>query len=174
MKQFFRPDWLINSAYDITPQSLHDHAIQAVIVDLDNTLLAWNEYELSQRMKVWIEALQANQIQIFLLSNNNPSRVEKVVKDLVIPYMAKALKPTKRGFKQAVQQFNLPMDHIAVIGDQIMTDVIGAKRMGLKVILVKPLVTHDIIYTWVNRFLEKQLMKWLKINRQTDWGTRLD
>ena len=174
MNNYFRPDWLINSAYDIEASDLKKHQIKAIIVDLDNTLLAWDEVDLSDRMQTWIHNLAQEEIQIFLLSNNNQSRVDKVVAQLQIPFMAKALKPSTRGFKKALKHFNLEMSYVAVIGDQILTDVIGAKRMGLKVILVKPLVTHDIIYTWVNRFIEKRLMKRLNIERHQDWGTSLD
>lgn len=176
MSRLITPDWTINSIYHISSDMLHRQGITGVIVDLDNTLLAWNEYDLSERMKNWIETMQAASIQVFIVSNNNASRVERALEGLDIPvnFLAQALKPRNKGFKRAIESFGLAKEQVAVIGDQLITDVIGGKRMGLKVILVKPLVPHDNIYTWVNRTLEKFLLKFVHIDRKLDWGNHLD
>ncbi|WPJ91216.1 HAD hydrolase-like protein [Facklamia hominis] len=60
-----------------------------------------------------------------------------------------------------------------MIGDQIMTDVIGANRLGLSVILVKPILNHDNVYTYVNRKLERYAFKILGIDSHSDWGEEL-
>ena len=174
MKQLITPDWIINSIYQIKPQDLIRLGIKGVIVDLDNTLLAWNEYNRSQRMDDWLQEMLNHHIKVFILSNNNPSRVQKALDKLTIPYKARALKPFKISFNQAVATLNLDKKEIVVIGDQLMTDVIGAKLCQLKVILVKPLVDSDIIFTWLNRSLEKLLMKKIGIVRTNDWGDTLE
>lgn len=176
MSNLITPDWTMNSVYDLTPKMLHNKGITGIIVDLDNTLIAWNELELTQRMREWIENMQQSLIQVFIVSNNNYTRVEKVLSGLKEPvgFYAQALKPRNTGFQKALSTFNVNKGCVAVIGDQIITDVIGAKRMGLRVILVKPLVPHDNIYTWVNRSLEKALLKIVNIDRSLDWGNQLD
>lgn len=176
MSKLITPDWTINSVYHLSPQMLFEQEISGLIVDLDNTLLAWNEYNLSQRMKDWIETMQKSSIQIFIVSNNNHSRVEKAIVGLEKPvgFFAQALKPRNKGFQLALDHFKMDKDKVAVVGDQLITDVIGAKRMGLRVILVKPLVPHDNIYTWVNRTMEKALLQVVNIDRNLDWGNQLE
>lgn len=174
MKQLISPDWTINSIYHISANDLIERGFKGMIVDLDNTLLAWNEYELSQRMADWVSQMLAAQLQVYLLSNNNPKRVKKVIESLEIPHKARALKPLRGSFQEAIRFMDLPLNQIVVIGDQIITDVIGAKRNQLKVILVKPLVDHDNVYTWFNRSVEKLLLRKIGLVRSDDWGETLE
>lgn len=174
MNDLIKPDWIINSIYHLDGQDLLDLGFKGLIVDLDNTLLAWNEYEPSERMLTWLDQMTNRGLKIFLLSNNNPSRVAKALGKSQIPYRARALKPLGHSFRAALGHLSLPKDQVVVIGDQLVTDVIGAKRNQLKVILVKPLVNHDIIYTWLNRAIEKVLMKKIGLSKQADWGDKLN
>lgn len=174
MKMFVTPTWHINSIYRLSPQDLLNHGIKGVIVDLDNTLLAWNEHDHTPQLRSWAQDLASNGIKLYILSNNHTNRVARVAKPLDIPYQGRAYKPLSRNFKQAMKKLDLPKENIAVIGDQVMTDVIGANRLGLKVILVKPLVDNDNIYTGLNRFLEKIALASIGIDRHEDWGDQLD
>lgn len=174
MNDLIKPDWTINSIYHLDGQELVDLGFKGLIVDLDNTLLAWNEYEPSDRMLAWLDQMASHGLKVFLLSNNNPSRVRKALGTSQIPYRARALKPFSWSFKTALDHLSLDKDQVVVIGDQIVTDVIGAKRNQLKVILVKPLVNHDNIYTWLNRTIEKGLLKKIGLSKQADWGRTLN
>ncbi len=174
MKKYFTPTWKVESIYDITPAQLIQQGIKAVIVDLDNTLLPWNEADHSEDMEKWITAMRANGLGIYLLSNNNYDRVAKVAEPLQLDFTASALKPRGKYFRYAIKDLNVAEEDIVVIGDQLITDVLGANRRGLKSILVKPMVPHDNIYTWLNRTLEKGIMKLVGIDRNEDWGSRLD
>lgn len=174
MKTLFTPTWIINSIYHIHPTDLLNHGFQAAIIDLDNTLLAWNDLEHTLEMKEWIESLLNYNIKVHLLSNNTDERVKRVAEPLGLTYTANALKPMRRNFKIAMELLEEPVEHIVVIGDQIMTDVLGASRVGMKSILVKPIAHNDIIYSWFNRRLESVILKSLNIDKQSDWGDTLD
>lgn len=174
MKKYVTPTWIINSIYSIKGSDLSKHNYRAAIVDLDNTLIAWNEWEHSQAMANWIIDLKQAGIKVYLLSNNNQGRVAKVADPLELPYTASALKPLSKSFKVAVDHLATPNDQIVVIGDQVMTDVMGANRFGLDVILVKPIAQNDIIYTWLNRKLEAFILKLIGIDRKGDWGNSLE
>ncbi|MGX7091293.1 YqeG family HAD IIIA-type phosphatase [Hutsoniella sourekii] len=174
MKNYITPTWTINSPYDLTPQDLLARGIQAVIVDLDNTLLAWNQYEHTQEMMDWVEGIRQEGIGIYLLSNNNYDRVMKVAQPLDLDFSSGALKPRRKYFKYALDELAVDPESVVVIGDQIITDVIGANRNHLKSILVKPMVPHDNIYTWFNRTIEKLAFKIVGINPKEDWGNTLD
>lgn len=174
MKRYITPTWTINSVYDITPESLIERGVQGVICDLDNTLIAWNEGEYSTKMAEWVQALLDANIRIYLLSNNHHNRVHRVAHPLALDFTADAYKPLKRNFKRALKQLQLPKNQVVVIGDQVMTDVIGANLSGMRSILVKPIASNDIIYTVVNRHLEKVAMKVIGLKRKGDWGNQLD
>lgn len=174
MKKYVTPTWYINSIYSIKGSDLKAHNYSAAIVDLDNTLIAWDEWEHSQEMADWILDLKESGIKVYLLSNNNHGRVGKVADPLELPFTASALKPLSKSFKAAVDHLGIPNEQVIVIGDQIMTDVIGANRFGLDVILVKPIAQNDIIFTWLNRKLEAFILKLIGIDRKADWGNSLE
>lgn len=174
MKNVFKPTWQINSIYDLSADNLKQHQIYGIICDLDNTLIAWNEEFHSDHMAQWLSELKRKGIGVYLVSNNNLERVAKVADPLELSYTHSALKPLNRSFKQALAYLDLEADEVAVVGDQLITDVLGANRMGLRSILVKPIVPHDNIYTWLNRSLERGIMKIQGINRHEDWGNQLD
>lgn len=174
MKHIITPKWTLNSIYDLKPFDLQQHGIRALIVDLDNTLLQWNEAERTVQLEEWVRQMQAAPIALFILSNNNLDRVAKAIGTLDIPYRASALKPFSHSFKMAFNVLDVPKEAVAVVGDQIITDIIGANWLGVSSILVKPLVNHDNVFTWVNRTLERSLLHWLQLDKSRDWGDRLD
>ena len=92
---------------------------------------------------------------MYLCSNFKKDKVSKVAKDLNVPYTYLALKPLRRGFKKALKSLNLPNKNVAAVGDQIFTDIIGAKNFGMYAILVKPIEEKDLILTVIKRPLEK-------------------
>lgn len=174
MKKLYQPTWMVDSIFQLSPKSLQAKGLAGVIVDLDNTLLAWNELDYTPQLQDWIQAMVQAQIKVFVLSNNSQSRVHRAVDALDVPYSASALKPSRRKFRQALASLNLPKDQVVVVGDQIMTDIIGANRMGLKSILVKPIADNDNLFTYGNRFLERMLLWRLGIQRKENWGNQLD
>lgn len=174
MKKFLTPTWKINSIYHIQPEDLKQHDIKAIICDLDNTLIAWNQWEHTDEMAEWLNKFKDAGIGVYLLSNNNYDRVLKVAEPLELRFTSSALKPRRKPFVTAIDELQIPHSNIAVIGDQIMTDIIGANRNNLRSILVKPIVPNDNIYTLINRTLEKIAFKLIGIKRKSDWGNTLD
>ena len=174
MKRFITPSWTINSVYDIKPQDLIEKGYRAAIIDLDNTVIAWNNADYTPEMAAWIEAMQQAGVQIYILSNNTNERVAKVAEPLGIGYTAGALKPRRKNFQVALDALGTTQADTIMIGDQVMTDVIGANRAKLASILVKPIAQHDNVYTWLNRTLERVALKIVGIERKGDWGQQLD
>lgn len=174
MKKLLTPTWTINSIYAIKPGDLLRHNIKAIICDLDNTLIAWNQWEPTEEMAEWLTRFKDAGIGIYLLSNNNYDRVLKVAEPLELRFTSSALKPRRKHFVLAIEDLQVPKENVAVIGDQVMTDVIGANRNHLKSILVKPIAPNDNIYTIINRMLEKLAFKIVGIDRTGDWGNTLE
>ncbi|XJS11361.1 YqeG family HAD IIIA-type phosphatase [Aerococcaceae bacterium WGS1372] len=174
MKKLLTPTWTINTIYDIQPEDLIKHDIKAIICDLDNTLIAWNQWEHTDEMANWLETYKKAGLGVYLLSNNNYNRVLKVAEPLELKFTSSALKPRRKNFVIAIEDLNVPYDNVAVIGDQIMTDIIGANRNNLKSILVKPIAPNDNIFTIFNRTIERLVFKIIGIDRNGDWGNKLD
>lgn len=174
MKKLLTPTWTINSIYLIKPADLFAHNIKAIICDLDNTLIAWNEWEHTTEMAEWLQEMKQAGIGIYLLSNNNYNRVLKVAEPLEIQFKSSAFKPRRKNFVMAIEDLKVNRAEVAVIGDQIITDVIGANRNHLRSILVKPIAQNDNIFTVFNRLLERVAFKLIGIDRKGDWGNELD
>jgi HAD superfamily phosphatase (TIGR01668 family) len=158
----FCPNLIVDSLYDIKTQSLQARGISGIIFDLDNTIVPWGTKDLCSEMVDWIQALKQNGFKICLLSNNTSKRVEDIAKMLDIPFVSKAFKPFKNGFRQAASAMQLPGEKVAVIGDQLFTDVLGGNRLGMFTVWVKPLSTKEFVGTKITRQVEKMMVRILK------------
>nr|WP_212752505.1 YqeG family HAD IIIA-type phosphatase [Streptococcus suis] len=153
------PDFALEKAYDVTVESLKKHGIKVVFVDLDNTLIAWNNPDGTPEMRQWLHDLQDAGIPVVVVSNNKYERVKRAVEKFGIEFEAFALKPFTFGINRALKRFDVQPYEVVMIGDQLMTDIRAAKRAGLKSVLVKPLLKTDSINTQINRWRERRTMK---------------
>lgn len=150
---------------DITLNFLNENNIKGLILDVDNTLLDF-DLKIIDGLEAWHQELKNNNIKAVILSNSNKTEKVKMVADLIgIPYIKFATKPLKRGFKKAQQLLDIPNENIAVVGDQIFTDVIGANRSNMFSILVEPLAEKDLFLTKIKRPLESLVIKKYLKNR---------
>ena len=141
---FLYPKLYLNSVKEITLQMLEQNNIKGLILDVDNTLIDFDK-KMPEGVKEWAENLKQNNIKLYIVSNSNhKEKVENTAKTLEIPYTYFAKKPLKSGLNKAKKNMELPSEQIAVVGDQIFTDVIGANRTKMFSILVKPIDEKDI------------------------------
>jgi len=160
------PKRYIENVTQITIEFLTENNLKAIILDIDNTLIDFNK-NLLKGAKEWCNNLKKQGIKFYILSNTNKKeKVEKVSKELNVPYIMFAKKPFKSGFLKAKEALKLDTSQIAVAGDQIFTDVIGANRVKMYSILTKPLDKKDILMTRIKRPIEEFIIKrYLKKNR---------
>ena len=156
---FLYPDGYFDSVRDIEIEYLKKNNIKAIILDVDNTLIDY--YRNFQNGTIeWVNEVKKSGIKFCILSNSNKlKKVKQVAKQIDVPYFYFAKKPLKGGFKKAKKLLNVEEKYIAVIGDQIMTDVLGANRCNMFSILVKPIKEKDIIITRVKRPIENLILK---------------
>lgn len=153
------PNEYLNRVEEITIEFLQKHKIKALILDVDNTLIDYNK-NLSPNVEKWIRELKGQGTKIYLLSNTNQrEKVKKVADRVQIPYEYLAKKPFKFGFKKVQKKLNEKPENIAVVGDQIFTDIIGGNRCDMFTILVDPIDKKDYWYTAWKRPLENILKK---------------
>lgn len=175
MTDLFRPTWLLDAIYYLEPAQLKNQHIKAVLTDLDNTLIAWNNPDGTEQLHDWLAKMQAAHIPVMVVSNNSAARVGRVAKPLDLPFVARAYKPTTKGLKEAVTRLGLSMNEVVMVGDQLLTDVVAANRAGMASILVKPLVETDQWNTKVNRFIEKGIKKrMLNQHPELTWRKSID
>lgn len=153
------PNAHFNNVREISMNFLQTNKINALILDVDNTLIDYDR-NLSVEVIDWVENLKKNNIKMFILSNTNKKdKVKEVADKLDLEYIYFGMKPLKKGFKKAKEKLNINNNNIAVVGDQIFTDVIGANRMKMYSILVEPLKEKDIFITLLKRPIENFIKK---------------
>lgn len=159
MKHPFIPDILLPSIYEITAESLAEQGIRAVVLDIDNTLVTYGVPEPTKEVAAWIRALRDGGIHVAIASNNNRERVERFNRELRVFVTYKSGKPSPRSVLAACRHFGVTPQETAVIGDQIFTDVLAARRAGAFAILVTPLPYPENAFFKCKRFLEKPFIR---------------
>lgn len=172
----FRPTWMLESIYNLSPEEIKAHNIRLILTDLDNTLIAWNNPNGTPQLREWLIRMNEAKIPVVVVSNNSSKRVARALTDLQLPYISRALKPLTRGINIAKKQYRIKSSEIVLVGDQLLTDVAAANNARIKSILVKPLIETDAWNTKFNRMLEKGLKKRLmkKGYLKQTWGHSLN
>ena len=153
----FRADHHADTLPDVSLDELAARGMRGIVVDLDNTVCAYRRPELAAGVADWVAAARDRGFALVLVSNNFTERVTAVGAQLGIPVVPNALKPLPFAFLRALKLLGTPRDATVVIGDQLFTDVLGAKFLGLRTVLTKPLVEKDFPLTRLLRFLERTI-----------------
>ena len=153
------PDRFAPRLHDISLAELGGLGIRGLIIDLDNTLLGFRETELAAEHLAWVEEAHERGFAMVMVSNNFSERVRGIARQLRIECIPNALKPLPFGFWRAMKHLQLPRRHVAVVGDQLFTDVLGAKLSGgLYTILTEPIESKDFPITMMFRFFERIML----------------
>lgn len=153
------PKEYLDSVKEISIELLEKNHIKGLILDVDNTLIDFDK-KMPDGVEEWAQNLKKVGIKLCILSNSNKvDKVKGVADKLEIPFLYFAKKPFKSGFKKAKAVLGLEAENIAVVGDQIMTDVIGANRSHMFSILVKPIEEKDYLLTKIKRPLERLIIQ---------------
>lgn len=154
------PKFYLNSVKDIDVEFVKKNNIKGLLLDVDNTLIDIDRNLLDGTVE-WCQTLKQNGIKICILSNTSKKeKAENVANALNIPYINFAKKPFRKGFYRGQKKLEIKNNNeIAVVGDQIFTDVIGANKVNMISILVKPVCEKDLWYTRIKRPLERVIIK---------------
>lgn len=162
MLELFCPDLYISNIYAIDIEYIKKRNIKGLLIDLDNTLLAWDSFEVDDKLKTWVKKCMNNGLFLCILSNNRASRIKKCSDLLQIPSVIGAIKPRKKAFLKGLEILNLKREEVAVVGDQLFTDILGAKRLGMFSILVDPISDREFLCTKIMRLLERRVLEMMK------------
>lgn len=150
------PRQSVHTIYDIDANHLWGFGVRGIITDLDNTLVGARDPHATPELIEWLNRLQKMGFKVVIVSNNNHGRVSAFAEPLGIPFIHRAKKPWNVSFHRAMKLLGTNARQTAVIGDQMLTDVLGGNRMGLYTILVNPISINDEgFFTRINRRIEK-------------------
>ena len=169
MYNFLLPDEFVHSVFDITPEYLKSKGIRGIITDLDNTLVEWDRADSTEELTAWIKQLTDADIKVIIASNNNEFRVKTFAEPIGVPFIFRAKKPLGKAYNTAVGKLNLRHSEVAMVGDQLLTDVLGAKRLKIYTFLVRPVAESDGLVTKFNRFVERRVFNALKRKGIDTW-----
>lgn len=152
----------MSNLFDINLEELKHLGIKAILFDIDNTLIPWDQKNLDPKIEQWFKSLPQQGFKVCFVSNNNQARVAELSKLLQAPGVHKAGKPRRKGLRQALSILGTKIQETALVGDQVFTDVLAGNRLGLYTILVMPLAGKEFIGTRINRKLEKLVLGRIK------------
>jgi uncharacterized protein len=168
------PNAFYQSIYEIPYQDLKEQGINTLFFDLDNTIISYDDKSIGKKDCAFLKALEKD-FKILIISNSNRKRVTHALSDCGFPMIWRGKKPLKIEFKKALRTLDSTHKTTAVIGDQMMTDILGANRMKLYSILVTPIKRKsDIWMTKINRFFEKIILKKIEKKEPNLYAERLE
>ncbi len=151
------PNEYFDKIEKITIEYLKENKIKALILDMDNTLINYNK-EMPKRIEKWAKELNGQGVKLIIVSNSNKKeKIKKIANLLDIEYISFAKKPLKIGLKKAMRILNEKPENIAVVGDQIFTDIIGGNRCKMYTILLDAIEEKDFWYTAWKRPIENKI-----------------
>lgn len=161
MFDMFFPDRYVASTYVIDFEQLYSDGIRGLIFDIDNTLVPHGA-PADERAKELFARLKKIGFSCCLISNNQEPRVRMFNEDIQVDYVYDAHKPSTKNYIKAMAVMGTDGSNTVFIGDQLFTDVWGAKRAGIPNILVKPIHPKEEIQIVLKRYLEKIVLHFYK------------
>jgi len=149
------PDLRFARVEQIDVPTLAARGITGVLADLDGTLVGDHQDDVAGSVSAWVDGLRDAGIDVCIVSNSGPARVAPLAAALDVPYVAHAAKPLRRGIDSGLRVLARPANDVALIGDQLFTDVWGGRRSHLLTILVEPRSSDQTLLTRLKRPLER-------------------
>ena len=167
LERFF-PDDRKNSAYSIDYEQLYAEGFRGLIFDIDNTLVEHGADATDRAVRL-MERLKADGFQICLLSNNRQERVERFNRTLGLPAYWKSGKPFAKTLIRAMEEMGSDRTNTVVLGDQLLTDALAGKHIGLRVLIVPPIRDKRTLFFRFKRWCEKPFIRRFKKKHGIEW-----
>ena len=158
----FRPDFCAPRLADVPLTALG--GARVLLLDADNTLAPWRGAVPDPAAARWVESAKAAGFRLCIASNSDAERLRPLEEALGIPAFPRAGKPLPSGLRRIAQEMGAAPDACALIGDQLLTDVLAARLAGMRAVLLEPLdPSREFTGTRVNRVLERILLRIFRI-----------
>lgn len=154
----FYPHERYHRISDVSPQSLILRGIHGVVLDVDNTLTTHDNPVPANGVLEWLNLAREAGLKLIVLSNNSPERVRPFAEMLGLDFEANGQKPLPIGYRRTLARLKLSANEAVAIGDQIFTDVLGARLAGIYCIFVDPIELEHTNFFKFKRWLERPIL----------------
>ncbi|MBR1758180.1 MAG: YqeG family HAD IIIA-type phosphatase [Lachnospiraceae bacterium] len=158
MLSYFYPDERQSSAYVIDYEDFYAQGYRGIIFDIDNTLVP-HDADADERSIALMARLREIGFDLCFVSNNQKERVERFNREIGAHVVINAHKPMKGGYLRGMALMGTHLKNTLYVGDQIYTDVWGAKRLGMRNVLTDPIDPKEEIQIVFKRLLEKPVLR---------------
>lgn len=163
--ELLRPRLYLVSIFDLDLEALGTLGIRGIILDLDNTLLPYGSQAVTEEVRQWLRQVQEAGFAVSLVTNTWSRRRRTLAQTLGIPVAPGWVKPAASMFRRAMAMMGTAPRQTAMIGDQLLTDILGGNRLGLYTILVTPIGGREFPGTrFITRAIERFLLRLLKVD----------
>lgn len=156
---FLLPEHVFEHYYEVTPAELQKRNLRGLLLDMDNTLVPYEETTPRPEFAEWLLALQKSGIAVALVTNNHKKRLATFNAPHGLPAYANSLKPLPHNLRRAAKRMNIPVKECAMLGDQLLTDMLAAHFAGMTAFIVPPIRDKKNPIVRLKRALERPLMK---------------
>ncbi len=154
-----RPDMAAHRITDLDPLALRQQGVGGLLLDVDNTLTVWHGMDFTPELRQWLGRAKDAGLRLVILSNGHRPRLEIISRDLDLPALAMSGKPWPWAFRKGCRLLELPPKQVAMVGDQLFTDVLGANLSGLTSILTDWIDPHEM---WGTSHIARPLERWVQ------------
>ncbi|MCI7803604.1 MAG: YqeG family HAD IIIA-type phosphatase [Oscillospiraceae bacterium] len=154
----FKADFAFWRVTEITPEFLIKNNIRGLLLDLDNTLTTHDNPVPGEGVTEWLDSMRSAGIKMVIVSNNHPPRVKPFADMLGLDFVCEGKKPLASGFNRAQKRMGIPFSQLAVVGDQIFTDMLGANLKRVRGIFVYPIEHEKTKFFKLKRWAEKPFL----------------
>lgn len=159
MTKLTKPTYIFNKIEEIPVELFKRIGIKGVLLDIDNTIMDYTGL-VTASIDRWIKEVKKAGVKICIVSNTfNVNKVKTLMLKYDINGLANAKKPALKGYNMALNLLDLKKSEVIMIGDQVLTDVVGANRFKIKSIYVKPINKKEWIVTRIKRPIESLILK---------------
>lgn len=155
----FYPTITLRRVTEITPELLGRLGVRALILDADNTLTTHNNPLPDKDVLAWLGIMKQRGVRLMIASNNSDGRIRPFAETLGLDYEARACKPLTFGLSAAAKRMGCTRREVAVVGDQIFTDIMGGNLYGCPTILVEPMRSESGPFFRLKRRVEVGILQ---------------
>jgi hypothetical protein len=152
------PTHRVTAVHRLTPAVLRGWGIDALMLDLDNTLVAWDTLTPPASVTAWIDDMRGAGVRLCLVSNSLSRRAQTAAAHLALPIARGRFKPSTAKLRHALRVLGAPPGRTAIVGDQLFTDILAGNRLGVRTVLTAPLSPREPTRVRVVRVIERWLL----------------
>jgi len=156
--RFFRPDFIVDSVTQFTPERLRSLGVRGLLLDVDGALKPHYGTQLLPEVVRWIAGLKAEGFRLAFLSNGLGQRIAPLAEAVGVDVFANSMKPLPFNCRRALEQLQLKPCETLLVGDQLFTDVLCGRLVGTQTAYARPLSKEEPIYTRIKRPLERLVL----------------